>query len=192
VINRIENSDNPDFDPAESSWSSGLKCPGGNVGQVVISRLVAAYLDIGINLFGRDGGFYGWRIVNSEVGVNQIGMNIRNFLDPISRSSPVNNIDIIGTYIEMWPFDGAYGIRLDRCWTGAPTDFHRCPHGVHIEGGQIDPKSPLAGPNDLPGRGARPIEVNGTLHVIDVPYHGQVYGTLDAGTQIRSGIYVGQ
>jgi len=74
--------------------------------------------------------------------------------------------------MEMWGADGAYGIRLDPV---AP------PHMVRIEGGRIDPKGPHA----------RPIEVHGYAHIIDVPYVGQVYGTLDAGTQIRMGTYCG-
>ena len=157
---------NPAFDPEASTLASGFKCGGGNVQDTVISRLIASTFDIGINLFGRGGGIAGWRILNCDLGGNQIGINIR------SPANIANNIDIIGTYMEMWPADSAYGIRLDPV---AP------PHAVRIEGGRIDPK----GPN------ARPIEVHGHFHIIDVQYAGDVYGTLGTGTQIRMGTYRG-
>jgi len=60
--------------------------------------------------------------------------------------------------MEMAYDDHSAGVRLD------PTVGN---HWVRIEGGRIDPK----GPN------ARPIEIHGFGHIIDVPYHGEVYGT---------------
>jgi hypothetical protein len=157
---------NPAFDPAASTLASGFKCAGGNVQDIVISRLNASTFDIGINLFGRDGGIVGWKILNCDLSGNQIGINFRG-------SNIVNSAEIIGTYMEMWPADGAYGIRLDPV---APPLF------VRIEGGRIDPK----GPN------ARPIEIHGIYHIVDVQYAGDVYGTLGTGTQIRMGEYRGR
>jgi hypothetical protein len=142
--------------------------PGGSQRQRVsyLLRGGRRTFDIGINLFGRDGGIVGWRILNCDLGGNQIGINFRG-------SNTVNSVEIIGTYMEMWPADGAYGIRLDPV---APPLF------VRIEGGRIDPK----GPN------ARPIEIHGIYHIVDVQYAGDVYGTLGTGTQIRMGEYRGR
>jgi len=35
-----------------------------------------------------------------------------------------------------------------------------------------------------------PLRFHGFGHIIDVPYHGEVYGDIDSGVQIRSGRYV--
>ena len=170
-----------DFDPDDPKLSSGLKSPGGSL-SIMLSRFGATSFDIGINLFGRDdiGGFGAWRILDSVIQANRIGINIGNFLDRIHRTSPVNMIDIIGSYIETSYSDPTYGIRLDRCWTGLADDAHRCPYGVRIEGLYIDPKAP----------NAREIEIHGNAHIIDAPYHGRVYGTCDVATQIRSGTFI--
>jgi len=171
----------PDFNPDDTTLSSGFKCPGRNVATTTISRLVVGYFDIGINLFARDGGIVGLQILFCEFLANQIGINIKNFREPTSRSLQYSSFDIIGNYMEMSPADRTFGIRFD------PADP---PYNVHVEGGHIDPKCHREDTKQGPETGllkCRPMEVHGNYNIIDVPYHGEVYGSINLNTQVRSG-----
>jgi hypothetical protein len=100
---------------------------------------------------------------------NGIGINIRG------DTHTYNSIDIIRTYIETLGNKPSYGIRLDPILI---------PNAVRIEGGRVDDPKVDDPKND---QLTREIEVHGYYNIIDVPVSGNVYGTLDTGTQLRSG-----